>query len=110
MGDRAAKNALLNQFARVVRLSAVVSGWGCWTCWPRVSGRWTGWHYHGVSLQTLKAANLVTTREGTEVIYRLAGTDVAAAGVGTDCGQCAPSRCRSRRPRPPRPGHRRGHA
>jgi rhodanese-related sulfurtransferase/DNA-binding transcriptional ArsR family regulator len=86
MGDRAAKNELFDQFARVGKamgsgkrlelLDLLAQG-------ERPVDALAGAAELGLTtasahLQTLKAANLVTTRrEGTKVYYRLAGTDVA---------------------------------
>ncbi|WP_137146937.1 metalloregulator ArsR/SmtB family transcription factor [Mycolicibacterium sp. CR10] len=86
MGDRAAKNALFDQFARVGK--ALSSGKRLELLDLLAQGERTvdglaracelGLSTASAHLQTLKAANLVTTRrEGTKVIYRLAGTDVA---------------------------------
>ena len=86
MGDRAAKNALFDQFARVGKalssgkrlelLDLLAQGGRTVESLARASElRLTTASAH---LQTLKAANLVTTRrEGTKVYYRLAGTDIA---------------------------------
>lgn len=66
-GDRPAKNALFDQFARVGKALASASELGLTTA--------------SAHLQTLKAANLVATRrDGTKVYYRLAGIDV---GIGS---------------------------
>lgn len=86
MGDRAAKSALFDQFARVGK--ALSSGKRLELLDLLAQGERTvdglaracelGLSTTSAHLQTLKAANLVTTRrEGTKVIYRLAGTDVA---------------------------------
>ena len=86
MGDRAAKNALFDQFARVGK--ALASGERLELLDLLAQGERTvdalaragelGLTTASAHLQTLKAANLVSTRrEGTKVIYRLAGTDVA---------------------------------
>jgi rhodanese-related sulfurtransferase/DNA-binding transcriptional ArsR family regulator len=86
MGDRDAKNALLDQFARVGKalssgkrlelLDLLAQGERTVDALARASD--LGLTTASAHLQTLKAANLVTTRrEGTKVYYRLAGTDVA---------------------------------
>ncbi len=86
MGDRAAKNALFDQFARVGKalgsgkrlelLDLLAQGERTVHSLARASE--LGLTTASAHLQTLKAANLVTTRrEGTKVYYRLAGTDVA---------------------------------
>lgn len=86
MGDRAAKNSLFDQFARVGK--ALSSGKRLELLDVLAQGERTvdalaracelGLSTASAHLQTLKAANLVTTRrEGTKVIYRLAGEDVA---------------------------------
>ena len=86
MGDRAAKNALFDQFARVGKalssgkrlelLDLLAQGERTVDALARASE--LGLTTASAHLQTLKAANLVTTRrEGTKVYYRLAGTDVA---------------------------------
>jgi rhodanese-related sulfurtransferase/DNA-binding transcriptional ArsR family regulator len=86
MGDRAAKNALFDQFARVGKalssgkrlelLDLLAQGERTVDALARASE--LGLTTASAHLQTLKAANLVTTRrDGTRVYYRLAGTDVA---------------------------------
>jgi rhodanese-related sulfurtransferase/DNA-binding transcriptional ArsR family regulator len=86
MGDRAAKNALFDQFARVGKalgsgkrlelLDLLAQGERTVDSLARASE--LGLTTASAHLQTLKAANLVATRrEGTKVHYRLAGTDVA---------------------------------
>jgi rhodanese-related sulfurtransferase/DNA-binding transcriptional ArsR family regulator len=86
MGDPAAKNALFDQFARVGKalssgkrlelLDLLAQGERTVDALARASE--LGLSTASAHLQTLKAANLVhTRREGTKVIYRLAGTDVA---------------------------------
>jgi rhodanese-related sulfurtransferase/DNA-binding transcriptional ArsR family regulator len=86
MGDRAAKNALLDQFARVGKalssgkrlelLDLLAQGERTVDALARASE--LGLTTASAHLQILKAANLVSTRrEGTKVYYRLAGTDVA---------------------------------
>ena len=86
MGDRAAKNALFDQFARVGKalssgkrlelLDLLAQGERTVDALARASE--LGLSTASAHLQALKAANMVTTRrEGTKVYYRLAGTDVA---------------------------------
>ena len=86
MGDRAAKNALFDQFARVGKalgsgkrlelLDLLAQGERTVDSLARASE--LGLTTASAHLQTLKAANLVATRrEGTKVHYRLAGPDVA---------------------------------
>ncbi|MGB5112806.1 MAG: metalloregulator ArsR/SmtB family transcription factor [Mycobacterium sp.] len=86
MGDRTAKNALFGQFARVGKalasgkrlelLDLLAQGERTVDALARASE--LGLTTASAHLQTLKAANLVTTRrEGTKVYYRLAGIDVA---------------------------------
>jgi rhodanese-related sulfurtransferase/DNA-binding transcriptional ArsR family regulator len=86
MGDRAAKNLLFDQFARVGKalssgkrlelLDLLAQGERTVEALARASE--LGLSTASAHLQTLKAAKLVTTRrEGTKVYYRLAGTDVA---------------------------------
>ena len=86
MGDRAAKNALFDEFARVGKalssgkrlelLDLLAQGERSVDALARASE--LGLSTASAHLQALKAANMVTTRrEGTKVIYRLAGTDVA---------------------------------
>ena len=86
MGDRAAKTALFDQFARVGR--ALASGkrlelldlfaQGERTVDALARATELGLTTASAHLQTLKAANLVTTRrDGTKVYYRLDGIDVA---------------------------------
>src|SRR5437660_8250281 len=87
MGDRAAKTALFDQFARVGK--ALASGKRLELLDLLAQGERTvealaraadlGLTTASAHLQTLKQANLVTTRRaGTKIHYRLAGTDVAA--------------------------------
>jgi len=87
MGDRAAKTALFDQFARVGK--ALASGKRLELLDLLAQGERTvdalaraaelGLTTASAHLQTLKQANLVTTRRaGTKIYYRLAGTDVAA--------------------------------
>lgn len=87
MGDRDAKAALFDQFARVGK--ALASGKRLELLDLLAQGERTvdalartanlGLTTASAHLQTLKRANLVSTRrEGTKVYYRLAGTDVAA--------------------------------
>ena len=86
MGDRAAKTALFDQFARVGK--AVASGKRLELLDLLAQGERTvdalaraaelGLTTASAHLQTLKQANLVATRrDGTKIYYRLAGTDVA---------------------------------
>lgn len=86
MGDRAAKNAMLDQFARIGKalasgkrlelLDLLAQGERTVDALARSSG--LGLTTASAHLQTLKAANLVTTRrDGTKVYYRLAAIDVA---------------------------------
>ncbi|MEV4729936.1 metalloregulator ArsR/SmtB family transcription factor [Saccharopolyspora sp. NPDC049426] len=87
MGDRDAKTALFDQFARVGKalgsgkrlelLDLLAQGERTVEALARAAE--LGLTTASAHLQTLKQANLVTTRrEGTKVHYRLAGTDVAA--------------------------------
>ena len=87
MPDRAAKTALLDQFARVGKalgsgarlelLDLLAQGERTVEGLARAAG--LGMTTASAHLQTLKRANLVATRrEGTKVYYRLAGVDVAA--------------------------------
>ncbi|MCP2242470.1 ArsR/SmtB family transcription factor [Lentzea aerocolonigenes] len=87
MGDRDAKNALFDQFARVGK--ALASGkrlelldliaQGERTVDALAKSAELGLTTASAHLQTLKQANLVVTRrEGTKIFYRLAGYDVAA--------------------------------
>ncbi|MEY7971051.1 ArsR/SmtB family transcription factor [Saccharomonospora xinjiangensis] len=87
MADRDAKTALFDQFARVGK--ALASGKRLELLDLLAQGERTvdalartadlGLTTTSAHLQTLKRANLVSTRrEGTKVYYRLAGTDVAA--------------------------------
>ncbi|MBQ0926763.1 ArsR/SmtB family transcription factor [Saccharopolyspora endophytica] len=87
MGDRDAKTALFDQFARVGKalgsgkrlelLDLLAQGERTVDALARAAE--LGLTTASAHLQTLKQANLVTTRrEGTKVHYRLAGTDVAA--------------------------------
>src|SRR6476646_2044283 len=86
MGDRAAKNELFDQFARVGKalssgkrlelLDLLAQSERTVDALARASE--LGLTTASAHLQTLKAAKLVSTRrDGTKVIYRLAGTDVA---------------------------------
>lgn len=86
MGDRDAKNALFDQFARVGK--ALASGkrlelldliaQGERTVDALAKSAELGLTTASAHLQTLKQANLVVTRrEGTKIFYRLAGDDVA---------------------------------
>lgn len=86
MGDRGAKNALFDQFARVGK--ALASGkrlelldllaQGERTVDALAKSAELGLTTASAHLQTLKQANLVATRrEGTKIFYRLAGDDVA---------------------------------
>ena len=86
MGDRAAKNALFDQFARVGKalasgkrlelLDLLAQGERTVDALARTSE--LGLTTASAHLQTLKTAHLVATRrDGTKVYYRLAGTDVA---------------------------------
>jgi rhodanese-related sulfurtransferase/DNA-binding transcriptional ArsR family regulator len=86
MGDRDAKNALFDQFARVGK--ALASGkrlelldllaQGERTVDALAKSAELGLTTASAHLQTLKQANLVATRrEGTKIFYRLAGDDVA---------------------------------
>ncbi len=86
MGDRAAKTALFDQFARVGK--ALSSGrrlelldllaQGEHTVDALATAAGLGVTTASAHLQTLKQANLVATRrDGTKVHYRLAGRDVA---------------------------------
>lgn len=86
MGDRAAKNALLEQFARVGKALASAKrlelldllAQGERTVDSLARGCELGLTTASAHLQTLKSANLVATRrECTKVYYRLAGEDVA---------------------------------
>ncbi|WP_439659508.1 ArsR/SmtB family transcription factor [Lentzea sp. HUAS TT2] len=87
MGDRDAKNALFDQFARVGK--ALASGkrlelldllaQGERTVDALAKSAELGLTTASAHLQTLKQANLVVTRrEGTKIFYRLSGDDVAA--------------------------------
>lgn len=87
MGDRDAKTALFDQFARVGK--ALASGkrlelldllaQGERTVDALAKSAELGLTTASAHLQTLKQANLVATRrEGTKIFYRLAGDDVAA--------------------------------
>lgn len=87
MGDRVAKTALFDQFARVGK--ALGSGkrlelldllaQGERTVDALAKAAELGLTTASAHLQTLKQANLVSTRrEGTKIYYRLAGADVAA--------------------------------
>jgi rhodanese-related sulfurtransferase/DNA-binding HxlR family transcriptional regulator len=101
MGDRVAKSALFDQFARVGKalgsgkrlelLDLLAQGERTVDALARAAE--LGLTTASAHLQTLKQANLVTTRrEGTKVHYRLAGTDVAAlyAQVRTVAGAHLP--------------------
>jgi DNA-binding transcriptional ArsR family regulator len=87
MGDRGAKTALFEQFARVGKavasgkrlelLDLLAQGERTVDALARAAG--LGLTTASAHLQTLKQANLVTTRrDGTKIYYRLAGDDVAA--------------------------------
>ena len=87
MGERAAKTALFDQFARVGK--ALASGKRLELLDLLAQGERTvealartaelGLTTASAHLQILKQANLVgTRRDGTKIYYRLAGTDVAA--------------------------------
>jgi len=87
MGERGAKTALFDQFARVGK--ALASGKRLELLDLLAQGERTvdalaraaelGLTTASANLQTLKQANLVTTRrDGTKIYYRLAGADVAA--------------------------------
>src|ERR1700694_375044 len=87
MGDRAAKTELFDQFARVGKalgsgkrlelLDLLAQGERPVDALARACE--LGLTTTSAHLQTLKQANLVTTRkEGTQVFYRLAGTAVAS--------------------------------
>lgn len=87
MGDRDAKNALFEQFARVGKalssgkrlelLDLLAQGERTVESLARAAG--LGLTTASAHLQTLKHAHLVATRrEGTKIYYRLAGDDVAA--------------------------------
>ena len=87
MGDRDAKTALFDQFARVGKalgsgkrlelLDLLAQGERTVEALARAAE--LGVTTASAHLQTLKQANLVATRrEGTKIHYRLAGTDVAA--------------------------------
>ncbi|MEB3371786.1 ArsR/SmtB family transcription factor [Saccharopolyspora mangrovi] len=87
MGERDAKTALFDQFARVGKalgsgkrlelLDLLAQGERTVEALARAAE--LGLTTASAHLQTLKQANLVTTRrEGTKVHYRLAGSDVAA--------------------------------
>lgn len=87
MGDRAAKTALFDQFARVGK--ALASGkrlelldllaQGERTVEALAAAAGLGLSTASAHLQTLKQANLVTARrDGTRIYYALAGPDVAA--------------------------------
>ena len=86
MGDRAAKNALFDEFARVGKalssgkrlelLDLLAQGERTVDALARASE--LGLSTASAHLQALKAANMVTTRrDGTKIYYRLAGADVA---------------------------------
>lgn len=87
MGERAAKTALFDQFARVGKalasgkrlelLDLLAQGERAVDALARAAE--LGLTTASAHLQTLKQANLVTTRrDGTKIYYRLAGADVAA--------------------------------
>jgi len=87
MGDRVAKTAMFDQFARVGKalgsgkrlelLDVLAQGERPVEALARACE--LGLTTASAHLQTLKQANLVTTRrEGTKVFYRLTGADVAA--------------------------------
>lgn len=87
MGDRDAKTALFEQFARVGKalgsgkrlelLDLLAQGERSVDSLARAAG--LGLTTASAHLQTLKNAGLVTTRrDGTKIYYRLAGDDVAA--------------------------------
>jgi rhodanese-related sulfurtransferase/DNA-binding transcriptional ArsR family regulator len=87
MGDRAAKYALFDQFARVGKalasgkrlelLDLLAQGERTVEALARAAG--LGLTTASAHLQTLKQANLVATRRaGTRIYYRLTGADVAA--------------------------------
>jgi rhodanese-related sulfurtransferase len=87
MGDRAAKTALFDQFARVGKalasgkrlelLDLLAQGERPVEALAQAAG--LGLTTASAHLQTLKQANLVAARRaGTKIYYRLAGTDVAA--------------------------------
>jgi rhodanese-related sulfurtransferase len=87
MGDRDAKNALFDQFARVGKalgngkrlelLDLLAQGERTVDSLARAAE--LGVTTASAHLQTLKQANLVATRrDGTKIYYRLAGGDVAA--------------------------------
>jgi rhodanese-related sulfurtransferase/DNA-binding transcriptional ArsR family regulator len=87
MGDRNAKNALFDQFARVGKalgsgkrlelLDLLAQGERTVDSLARAAG--LGMTTASAHLQTLKQANLAATRrDGTKIYYRLAGSDVAA--------------------------------
>lgn len=87
MGDRDAKTALFDQFARVGKalgsgkrlelVDLLAQGERTVESLARAAG--LGMTTASAHLQTLKQANLVATRrEGTKIYYRLAGSDVAA--------------------------------
>ncbi|MPZ83589.1 MAG: metalloregulator ArsR/SmtB family transcription factor [Actinophytocola sp.] len=87
MGERAAKTALFDQFARVGKalasgkrlelLDLLAQGERPVDALARAAE--LGVTTASAHLQTLKQANLVTTRrDGTKIYYRLAGADVAA--------------------------------
>ncbi|MFI9816833.1 ArsR/SmtB family transcription factor [Saccharothrix variisporea] len=87
MGDRAAKSALFEQFARVGKglasgkrlelLDLLAQGERTVEALARTAG--LGLTTASAHLQTLRQAGLVATRRaGTKVYYRLAGDDVAA--------------------------------
>ncbi|MQA62837.1 MAG: metalloregulator ArsR/SmtB family transcription factor [Actinophytocola sp.] len=87
MSDRDAKNALFDEFARVGKalgsgkrlelLDLLAQAERTVEALAKAAG--LGLTTASAHLQTLKRANLVTTRkQGTKVYYRLAGTDIAA--------------------------------
>jgi rhodanese-related sulfurtransferase len=91
VGDRAAKTALFDQFARVgkalgspTRLDLVdLLAQGERTVESLAAAAHLAVSTTSAHLQTLKRAHLVTTRrEGTRIYYSLAGDDVASLYVG----------------------------
>ena len=119
MGDRAAKNALFDQFARVGKalgsgkrlelLDLLAQGERTVDALARASE--LGLTTASAHLQTLKAANLVTTRRDGTKVYLPAGRHRRrpTAGVGAGGGQRPSARRRSRRQRLPGPRHRTSH-
>ena len=43
MGDRAAKTALFDEFARAAKAWPAAGASSCWTCSPTASGPWRPW-------------------------------------------------------------------